>query len=134
VPFALVVGAAVASSANPWAAWLATWTIYGGAAHLTVLGVLAQGSGWAAVAAVGLLVNARLSAYATAMAPQWRSAPRGQRALAALMLTDLPWALARDRKHGLRQFYLGAAGTLFVGWPALVTVGVLVGSGRLPSR
>lgn len=31
VPFALVVGAAVASSANPWAAWLATWTIYGGA-------------------------------------------------------------------------------------------------------
>jgi predicted branched-subunit amino acid permease len=127
VPFALVVGAAVASSANPWAAWLATWTIYGGAAHLAVLGVLAQGSGWAAAVAVGLLVNARLAAYATAMAPQWRSAPRGQRALAALMLTDVPWALARDRQHGQRQFYLGAAGTLFVGWPVLVTVGVLAG-------
>ena len=128
VPFALVVGAAVASSANPWAAWLATWTIYGGAAHLAVLGVLAQGSGWAAAAAVGLLVNARLSAYATAMAPQWRSASRGQRALAALMLTDVAWALARDQQHGQRQFYLGAAGTLFVGWPALVTVGVWSGS------
>jgi predicted branched-subunit amino acid permease len=127
VPFGLVVGAAVASSDNPWAAWLSTWTIYGGAAHLAVLGVLAQGSGWAAAAAVGLLVNARLAAYATAMAPQWRSAPRGQRALAALMLTDVPWALARDRQHGRRQFYLGAAGTLFVGWPALVTVGVVAG-------
>ncbi len=115
VPFALVVGAAVASSANPWAAWLATWTIYGGAAHLAVLGVLAQGSGWAAAAAVGLLVNARLAAYATAMAPQWRSAPRGQRALAALMLTDVrvgagpgPAAraaavLPRCRRHPLRR-------------------------------
>jgi predicted branched-subunit amino acid permease len=127
VPFALVVGAAVASSANPWAAWLATWTIYGGAAHLAVLGVLAQGSGWVAAAVVGLLVNARLAAYATAMAPQWRSAPRGQRALAALMLTDVPWALARDRQQGQPQFYLGAAGTLFLGWPALVTVGVVAG-------
>ena len=126
-PFALVVGAAVASSANPWAAWLATWTIYSGAAHLAVLGVLSQGSGWAAAAAVGLLVNARLTAYATAMAPEWRSAPRGQRALAALMLTDAAWALARDRQHGQRQFYLGAAGALFVGWPVLVTVGVLAG-------
>jgi predicted branched-subunit amino acid permease len=127
VPFALVVGAAIASSDQPWAAWLATWTIYGGAAHLAVLGVLAHGSGWAAAAAVGLLVNARLTAYATSMAPQWRSAPGGQRVLAALMLTDVAWALARDRREGHRQFYLGAAGTLFVGWPALVTVGVVAG-------
>jgi predicted branched-subunit amino acid permease len=127
VPFALVVGATVASSANPLAAWLATWTIYGGAAHLAVLGVLAHGSGWPTATAVGLLVNARLAAYATAMAPQWRSAPRGQRALAALMLTDVAWALARDRGHSQRQFYLGAAGILFVGWPALVTLGVVFG-------
>ena len=75
VPFALLVGSAAASSANPLAAWLATWTIYGGAAHLAVLDVLAHGSGWVAAAPVGLLVNARLSAYAAAMAPEWRSAP-----------------------------------------------------------
>ena len=74
-PFGLLVGAAVAASANPLAAWLATWTIYGGAAHLAVLDVLAHGSGWMAAAAVGLLVNVRLTAYATAMAPEWRSAP-----------------------------------------------------------
>lgn len=131
VPFAMVVGAAVAASANPWAAWLSTWTIYGGAAHLAVLDVLAHGSGWAAAAAVGLVVNARLTAYATAMAPQWRSAPAGQRALAALMLTDAPWALTRaygaEHPRALRKFYLGAAGTLFVGWPTLVTVGALAG-------
>lgn len=88
LPFALMVGASVAARANPLAAWLATWTIYGGGAHLAVLDVLAQGSGWLAAAAVGLLVNARLTAYATAMAPQWRSAPFRQRAAAGLMLTD----------------------------------------------
>jgi predicted branched-subunit amino acid permease len=68
LPFAMLVGAAAAASANPTAAWLATWAIYGGAAHLTVLAVLAQGSGWVTAALVGLLVNLRLAAYGTAMA------------------------------------------------------------------
>jgi predicted branched-subunit amino acid permease len=127
VPFGLVVGAAVEASANPLAAWLATWTIYGGAAHLAVLDVLAHGSGWIVAAAVGLLVNARLTAYSAAMAPQWRGTPLRHRWAAALMLTDAPWALARGRTHDQRRFYFGAALTLFVGWPVLVSVGVLVG-------
>jgi predicted branched-subunit amino acid permease len=127
LPFGLLVGAAVAASADPRSAYLATWTIYGGAAHLAVLDVLAHGSGWAAAAAVGLLVNVRLSAYATAMAPDWRGARARWRVVAGLMLTDAPWALARSRTSGRNAFYLGAAGTLFVGWPALVTLGVLAG-------
>jgi len=126
-PFGLLVGAAVAASANPLAAWLATWPIYGGAAHLAVLDVLGHGSGWAAAAAVGLLVNVRLTAYSTAMAPEWRTAPVRQRALAAVMLTDATWALARGQADGQRQFYLGAGLTLFLGWPALVTLGTLTG-------
>jgi predicted branched-subunit amino acid permease len=126
VPFALLVGSAAASSANPLAAWLATWTIYGGAAHLAVLEVLAHGSGWVAAALVGLLVNARLSAYAAAMAPEWRSAPLARRALAGALLTDAPWALAQQRTTGSRAYYLGAALTLFVAWPTLVTLGMFV--------
>lgn len=126
VPFALVVGAAAGASANPLAAWLATWTIYGGAAQLAVLNLLAQGAPWVQAAVVGLLVNSRLAAYATAMAPDWRSAHLAQRALAALMLTDAPWALAADRGRERRHFYLGAAATLFLAWPLLVTVGLLV--------
>lgn len=133
-PFGLLVGAAVAASANPLAAGLSTWTIYGGAAHLAVLDVLAHGSGWAAAAAVGLLVNVRLTAYATAMAPEWRTAPVRQRALAAVLLTDGTWALARGRADGHRRFYLGAGLTLFLGWPLLVTLGTLTGDwvGHLP--
>ena len=125
-PFALVVGTAVARSEHPVAAWFGTSTIYGGAAHLAVLDALAGGAGWLPAAAIGLLVNARLGAYAAAMAPQWRAAPLGHRVAAAVMLTDAPWALAQ-RRPGDRAFYLGAAGTLFIGWPTMVTAGMLAG-------
>ncbi len=127
VPFGLVVGAAAARSDAPPAAWLATWGIYGGAAHLAVLDMAAHGSGWLAAAAVGLLVNVRLSAYATAMASRWRSAPVGRRLVAGLLLTDAPWPLAHSRARGHRASYLGAAGVLFLAWPPLVTLGMLVG-------
>jgi predicted branched-subunit amino acid permease len=43
-PLGLVVGGQVAASDNPFAAWLGTWLIYGGAAQLAVLDVLAQSS------------------------------------------------------------------------------------------
>src|SRR5262245_19390531 len=63
-PFALAVGTAIAHSDNRLAAWLGTSTIYGGAAHLAVLDLLAIGSGWIAAASVALLVNLRLAAFA----------------------------------------------------------------------
>jgi len=124
-PLALMVGAAVAASGSPVAAWLSTWTIYGGAAHLVTLDVVAQGSGWFAAAAAGLLVQTRLSAYSTAMAADWRTASLPRRLLAGLILVDAPWALARGREHGKQRFYLGAGLTLFVAWPVMVTVGAL---------
>ncbi len=129
-PIGLLVGAHVAASANPIGAWLGTWLIYGGAAQLAVLDVLAQGSGWVTAAMIGLLVNVRLAAFATAMQPDWRSTPLRLRIAAAVMLTDAPWVLARNRISGRQRYYLGAAVTLFVLWPLLVSVGVLVG-GRL---
>jgi len=126
-PLGLVVGAGVAASDNPWAAWLGTFVIYGGASQLAVLDVLAHDPGWVAAAVVGVLVNLRLAAYATAMVPAWRSAPVKRRVAAALILTDAPWALARTRTRGAQSYYLGAAVTLLVVWPSLVTVGVFVG-------
>jgi predicted branched-subunit amino acid permease len=126
-PLGLVVGNQVATSADPVGAWLGTWLIYGGAAQLAVLDVLAHGSGWVAAAVVGLLVNMRLAAYATAMVPDWRAASAKRRIAAALMLTDAPWAMARTRSRGRQGYYLGAAVTLLVLWPALVTLGIFVG-------
>ena len=131
-PLGLLVGGRVASSGDPLAAWLSTWAIYGGAAQLAVLDALAHGSGWVAATVVGLLVNLRLAAFATAMHPDWHNAPARWRVAAALMLTDAPWGLARDRERGRRSYFLGAALTLFVVWPLMVSVGALVGD-RLDS-
>ncbi len=127
-PLGLVVGAQVAASDNPFAAWLGTWLIYGGASQLAALDVLAHDSGWVAAAAVGVLVNLRLAAYATAMVPAWRAASLRRRVAAALILTDAPWAMARSRTRGAQGYYFGAAVTLLVLWPLLVTTGVFVGS------
>jgi predicted branched-subunit amino acid permease len=126
IPFALVVGTAVAQSDHRVAAWLGTSTIYGGAAHLAVLDLVSDGAGWVSAAAVGLLINVRLGAFATSMVPEWRSAPVRLRLAAGVMLTDIPWALSRERR-GQRDFYLGAALTLFLAWPVMVTAGMLVG-------
>jgi predicted branched-subunit amino acid permease len=127
-PFAFLVGTAVAASEDPLVAWLATWAIYGGAAHLVVLDMLSGGSGWLAAAAAGVLVNARLSAYAAAMSPHWRGTPRRHRVAAGVMLTDAPWGLSQARPHGQAAYYTGAALVLFVCWPAMVTIGTLVGT------
>jgi predicted branched-subunit amino acid permease len=126
-PLALMVGAAVDASDNRLAAWLSTWTIHGGAAQLVTLDAVAQQSGWIAAATAGLLVQSRLSAYSAAMVADWRAAPLGLRLLAGVLLSDAPWALARSRSTGRRGVYLGAGATLFLAWPAMVTVGMAVG-------
>jgi predicted branched-subunit amino acid permease len=131
-PFGLLVGAAVAASEHPLAAWLSTWTIYGGAAHLAVLDVLQRDAGLVAAVFVGLLINARITAYAVSMAPTWRTASALARAAAAMMLTDATWAMAHHRSAAnpaaVRRYYFGAGLTLWIGWPSLVTVGALTGS------
>ena len=84
VPFALLVGAHVATSADPLVAWMGTSTIYGGAAQLAVLDVLAGGGSVVAAALTALLLQARLAVYAAALAPDWRSASLRSRLLAAV--------------------------------------------------
>lgn len=131
-PFGLLVGAAVAASESPTAAWLSTWTIYGGAAHLAVLDVLQGNTGVLGAALVGLLVNARMIAYSVSLAPHWRETSTVSRLGAAAVLTDATWGLTQnhraDTDAARRRFYFGAGLTLWFGWPALVTLGVLVGA------
>jgi predicted branched-subunit amino acid permease len=129
VPLALVVGQHIAADRDPLAAFVGSWVVFSAGAQLASLDVLAHGSGWAGAAAVGLLVNLRMAAYATAMQPDWASARLSRRVLAGLMLSDPPWALSRDREHGRRSFYLGAAVAMVVVYPALTGVGALMGAG-----
>jgi predicted branched-subunit amino acid permease len=61
------------------------------------------------------------------MQPDWATARLSRRMVAALVLSDPPWALSRAREHDRRAFYLGAAVTMFLVYPTLTGVGVLVG-------
>ncbi|MFM2076504.1 MAG: hypothetical protein RJA49_394, partial [Actinomycetota bacterium] len=53
LPFALVVGAAVAEHGTPWAGWAGSWLIYGGSAHLATVRTLDK-AGHAAPARLAL--------------------------------------------------------------------------------
>ena len=137
VPFAAVVGGAVAAHPDPVPAWLATPLVYGGAAQLAVLQAVQAGSGAAVAAAAGLLVNARLLVYSADMAPHWGGRRVPARMAAAALITDASWALGVRRHQapgtadGRFRHYLAAAATLAGCWLVLVTAAALLGS-RLP--
>jgi len=136
VPFGLSVGAAVAASADPLAAWVGTLLIYSGSAQLALLQTLQDGAPlWAAVAAA-VLVNARLTVYAAGLAPLWRGRSPAVKVLGAAAIVEPTWAVAQERMrtrtdgYGALAHYGGAAAAVTVGWTAIVSVGALVG--RLP--
>jgi predicted branched-subunit amino acid permease len=130
VPFALVVGAAVAEHGAGLAGWAGSWLIFGGSAHLTAIQLLdTSGAVVAIVSAV--LVNARLVAYSASLGRRWQHQPRWFRALGAALVIDPTWALAHDARPATareqRSFFLAAALTLGVIWSAGVAVGATVG-------
>jgi len=133
-PFALVIGAAAAASADPIAGWSGSWLIYGGGAHLAVLRSL--DAGLVVAVAGGLLINARLLAYSASLGQRWRDQPRWFRIIGAAFVIDPTWAAAeRHAAAGAsdasqRRFFLAAGVTLGLGWSTLIAIGVVAG-GRL---
>ncbi|NYJ08353.1 AzlC family ABC transporter permease [Petropleomorpha daqingensis] len=134
-PFGVTVGAAVAASADPFAAWTGSFLLYGGSAQLAVLQVLGtDGPVWTAIL-VGILIQARLLVYSGGMAPLWKGARPWATALGAATIVEPTWAMAEHRLRtagpdGARAHYAGAAAMLTVGWIGAITVGALVG--RVP--
>lgn len=133
-PFGLLLGAVVADSVNPVAAWAGTLPIYGGSAHLAVLGPLGHTGGLLVAAVAGVLVNLRVIVYSSALAPLWSGSRWWARALAAATVIDPTWMVAeqRARRPGTladrRAHYVGAAAVLSAGWLAFVTTGAVGGA------
>jgi predicted branched-subunit amino acid permease len=131
-PFGVTVGAAVAASGDPLAAWTGTLLLYGGSAQLAVLQVLGTGAPvWTAIL-VGVLINARLMVYSGGLAPLWKGGRPWATVLGAATIVEPTWAMAEHRLRtggpiGARAHYFGAAGMLTVGWTAAVTLGTLIG-------
>jgi predicted branched-subunit amino acid permease len=134
VPFACLVGVAVAGSVQPAAAWAGVWLIFAGSAHLTVIQLVDSGAGLLTAATTALLVNARLMLLSATLAPYWRGTRIRSRLLAAATLVDPTWMLAAPRfarssdAAAGRRFYYGASAALWVGWALAVTIGVAAGS------
>lgn len=135
-PIAIAIGATISTSSVPaLAGWAGGPLIVGGAAQLLTIQMLATGSAPFVIVVSALLVNARVVAYAAAIAPWFREASLRQRLLVAIPLTDPLYftATARYERGDLDQsgrlaYYLGAGGLLLAAWMGLQAVAIAAGS------
>ena len=137
IPFALAAGAAMAKTdVDPALSILSSPIIFAGASQLVAIQLLGTGAGVALVAFSVLVVNARHLLYSASLEPHIAHWSRWQRLLAAFLLADPVYALAISRfereggpggKGAQLGYYFAAGVTCFIGWGALVTVGVLLG-------
>ena len=133
LPFALVIGAAVAEHGTPWAGWAGSWLIYGGSAHLATVRTLDK-AGLGVAVLTGLVINARLVVYSASLARRWTAQPRWFRIVAAPLIIDPTWAVAErhadvtDDPRAQRRYFIAAGLTLGTAWSAAIAVGALVGA------
>lgn len=132
VPFALVLGLAIAESAVPnFVGWLGASLIFGGAAQLTVVTLAGEGAGVLAVIAAGLVVNARHFMYAAALAPTFSRQPIWFRRLGPYFLIDQEFALSvfrvDDPPQAFRRYFLASGLTFWIVWQVTVALGLVVG-------
>jgi predicted branched-subunit amino acid permease len=135
-PIALAIGATISTSPVPaLAGWAGGPLIVGGAAQLLTVQMLATGSAPLVIVVSAVLVNARVVAYAAAIAPWFREASLRQRLLVALPLTDPLYFTATARferddfdQSGRLAYYAGAGGLLLASWMALQAVAIAAGS------
>lgn len=131
VPFALVLGVAIAESAVPnLAGWASSWLIFGGAAQLTAVTLLAEGAGVVAAIVGALTVNARHVMYSAALVPKFRPQSPWFRRLGPYFLLDQVFALVSLHDappRNWRAYYLGAGLFAWTFWQLFVGAGVIFG-------
>lgn len=132
VPFALVLGLAIAeSSLSNLVGWLGSSLIFGGAAQLTVVTLTTEGAGLLAVVAAGLVVQVRHVMYSAALAPTFGPQPRWFRWLGPYFLIDQEFALSSfrvdDPPASFRRYFLASGLTFWVVWQVSVALGLVVG-------
>lgn len=131
IPFALVLGLAIAESSVPdLAGWFSSSLMFGGASQLTAVTLLGEGAGAAAAIAGALTVNARHIMYSAALVPQFRAQPRWFRRFGPYLLIDQVFAVSSTHDahpSNWRAYYIGAGAMAWVLWQIFVGAGVLFG-------
>lgn len=132
VPFALVIGLAVADSGiHPFIGWSSSWLIFGGAAQLTLISLLGAGTAVVAAISAALVVNARHLMYSAALVPFFQSQPRWMQFFGPYLMIDQVFALSSLRRNDdpdtFRTYYLAIGATFWVLWQLTTALGLLIG-------
>ena len=131
-PFGAVLGLAIAETpvVPNFIGWLSSSIIFGGAAQLTAVTLLAAGAGFFPPLLGALVVNVRHVMYSAALVPKFRGQPKWFRILGPYFLLDQNFALSSvndDQPDEWRAYYLGAGALAWVSWQFAVAFGILVG-------
>lgn len=132
IPFGIVIGITIAETDVPNVAGFLTGSlIFGGAAQLAAITLLAAGATGAAALAAALVVNARHVMYSAALVPRFRTQPRWFRWFGPYVLIDQVFAMVSvrydDDDLAWRSYYLGAGLFFWTVWQATMAVGLLAG-------
>lgn len=131
-PFGAVLGLAIADTdfVPNFIGWLSSSVIFGGAAQLTAVTLLASGAGLFPPLLGALVVNVRHVMYSAALVPRFRQQPRWFRWFGPYLLLDQNFALSsvKDAEPAeWRAYYIAAGGTAWVTWQIAVAVGIVFG-------
>jgi len=139
-PFGLAYGVGVtAAGVDPWVGASASWTVFAGAAQLTMLSLIAGQASWAVVVLAGIVVNVRFALYSMALAPAFKDFPPRWRFGLPYLMTDQAAALSltyfssHTHPDQRRWFYFATGlGVAAVWWVGTI-VGITLGASIPPS-
>lgn len=141
IPFALALGAALATTGLPaLLSWSSSPLFFAGASQLVAVQLLDAGAGAAVIVLAVFVVNARHVLYSASMEPHMRSWPASLRMSGGFFLADPVYALAITRfetshPHESRNeriaYYFGVSLSSWFGWMFITGAGIALG-GILP--
>jgi predicted branched-subunit amino acid permease len=141
IPFDIAAGAVMAQTTVDPAVSIASGPIiFAGAAQLVAVQLMSSGAGVPLIVLAVFIINSRHLLYSASIEPHLKDWSRGQRLAGAFFLSDPTYALAITRferpegagsKREQLGYYFSMSIVLWVGWAALLAVGVLFG-GLIP--
>jgi predicted branched-subunit amino acid permease len=136
VAFGVITGVAmVASGIAPVMAMLMSIVVFAGASMVAAAQLLASGTPVLMVLVATVFINLRFMMYSASLRQHFGREPLGWRLLIAYLQADNAYGLTlmryaeRPDAPGGRDFFLGAALVIWLGWQLAVAAGILIGAG-----
>jgi 4-azaleucine resistance transporter AzlC len=136
VAFGIITGVAmVASGIAPAVAMLISIFVFAGASMVAAAQLLASGTPALLVVLTTLFINLRFMMYSASLRLHFAREPLRWRLLIAYLQADNVYGLTlmryadRPDSPGERDFFMGAALTIWAAWQLSVAAGILIGAG-----